>query len=95
MSIRPLGCAIESTRPATDFSATRVQKAICARSCTTRKTLGPRCAISNVRRWKSRNLSPKVPAVFATFLLLFGGLFALVPVVSALRPVPQTDPFYV
>jgi hypothetical protein len=33
--------------------------------------------------------------VFATLLLLFGGLFALLPVISALRPVPQTDPFYV
>ena len=35
------------------------------------------------------------PAVFATLLLVFGAFFALLPVVSALRPVPQTDPFYV
>jgi hypothetical protein len=33
--------------------------------------------------------------VFATLLLVFGACFALLPVVSALRPVPHTDPFYV
>jgi hypothetical protein len=38
---------------------------------------------------------PKAAPVFATFLLAVGALFAVVPVVSALRPVPQTDPFYV
>jgi len=38
---------------------------------------------------------PKAAPVFATFLLAVGALFAVVPVVSALRPVPQTDPYYV
>ena len=43
----------------------------------------------------NRNPLAPDPAVFATLLLVFGAFFALLPVVSALRPVPQTDPFYV